>query len=241
MKERLSVLEQENKDLKESANLAHQEIKDLKTTTVYMCSRLDSVETEMSSLKEEVKVSKCQNIRLEAYTKRKSIKIFNIEEAEGEFNEKTEELVRNMFHENLKISGEDIEQIRFECVHRIPTRQKQQQRSDPNSKPRPIIVKFSFFQDKEFVWSFVKNLKGSGIAIANDYPREIDEIHKKLYPVLKQAKQQNNTAYFKVDKLIINGQVHRGVEVNNLQYYGIIMASTERKEGQSAEANTTVS
>ena len=173
---------------------------------------------------------------MEAYTRRESIKIFNIKEAEGESNEKTEELVRNMFHENLKISGEDyIEQIRFERVYRIPTRQKQQQRSDPNSKPRPIIVKFSFFQDKEFVWSFVKNLKGSGIAIENDYPREIDDIHKKLYPVFKQAKPQNNTAYFKVDKLIINGQIYRGVEVNNHQIYTMAYL-WHRRSGRRAKA-----
>ena len=55
-----------------------------------------------------------------------------------------------------------------------------------SSKPRPIIAKFSFYKDKEFMWSFVKNLKGSGIGIANDYPKEINEIQEKLYPVVKE-------------------------------------------------------
>ena len=39
------------------------------------------------------------------------------------------------------------------------------------------------------MWSFVKNLKGSGLGIANNFPKEIDEIHQKLYPVLKEAKK----------------------------------------------------
>ena len=44
-----------------------------------------------------------------------------------------------------------------------------------------------------------------------------------LYPVLKKAKQEKNTAFFKVDRLIINGQVYRGIETNNLPFYGSIM------------------
>ena len=30
------------------------------------------------------------------------------------------------------------------------------------------------------MWSFVKNLKGTKIGIANDYPKEVDKIHETL-------------------------------------------------------------
>ena len=69
----------------------------------------------------------------------------------------------------------------------------------------------------------LKNLKGSNIAIANDYPKEIENIHKTLYPVLKKAKQEKNAAFFKVDRLIINGQIYKGNETINLPFYGSIM------------------
>ena len=92
-----------------------------------------------------------------------------------------------------------------------------------SSRPQPVIAKFSFYQDKEYIWSFVRNLKGSGIGISNDFPKEIDEIHEKLYPILKKAKQDHQSAYFKVDKLIINGQVYRGKETEDLLHYGAIM------------------
>lgn len=69
--------------------------------------------------------------------------------------------------------------------------------------------------------SKVKNLKGTGIGISHDYPKEIDVIHEKLYPVLKKAKQGKQSAFFKVDKLIINGQVYRGAERNFLCIYVI--------------------
>ena len=66
------------------------------------------------------------------------------------------------------------------------------------------------------MWSFVKNLKGSGIGIANDFPKQIDEIHQKLYPVFKEAKRTGQKASFKVDKLIISGQVYRAGLYTNI-------------------------
>ena len=74
--------------------------------------------------------------------------------------------------------------------------------------------------------SKVKNLKGTKIGISHDYPKEIEAIHTKLYLVLKKAKQEKQSAFFKVDKLIINGQVCNGVDTENLPYYGSIMSST---------------
>ena len=115
-----------------------------------------------------------------------------------------------------------MHEIRFERVYRLPTRHKSQTRT----KPRPIIAKFSFYQDKKYVMSKVKKLKGIGIRISHDYPKEINVIHEKLYPVLKNAKQGKQSAFFKVDKLIINGQVYRGVETEKLPYDGLIMNNT---------------
>ena len=61
----------------------------------------------------------------------------------------------------------------------------------------------------------------------------MDMIHEKLYPVLKKAKKEKQSAFFQVDKLIINGQVYRGVETTNLPYYGKIMSSNQRVESGS--------
>ena len=215
LKTRLTNLEDENKQLKEAANLTEQDITGLKTTQVYMAANMDKNAEDFRSLEKEVLMLKRRNIRLEAYTRGESIKIFNMKEDEAALDVSTESLVRDMLRDKMKIP-EDVESIRFKRVHRIASRK-------PSSKPKLIIAKFSFYQDKEFVWSFVKNLKGSAIGIANDFPKEIDEIHQKLYPVLKMAKQAKQSAYFKVDKLIINGQVYRGKETENLEHYGTII------------------
>ena len=46
-----------------------------------------------------------------------------------------------MMREKMNIPKEDVERFQFERVHRISTRQDMVR----SSKPRPIIVKLSFF------------------------------------------------------------------------------------------------
>ena len=57
---------------------------------------------------------KYRNIKLEAYTRRESIKIYNLQEIESETPRDTENLVRSMTEEKLKISRVDMNEIRFE-------------------------------------------------------------------------------------------------------------------------------
>ena len=122
----------------------------------------------------------------------------------------------------MKIPKEDVGSFRFERVHRIPTLRDRLHSSRPTG---PKIGKISFYQDKDYMWSFVKNRKRTKIGVANDYPKEIGTIHETLYPVLKRAKQAKQTAFFKVDKLTINGHIYRGEETRNLPHYGLILNS----------------
>ena len=110
----------------------------------------------LEDLNAKIKHLDCSNIRLEAYTRRENLKLFNVPEGRCE-STSAEDQLKKVMRDNLKIPEEVIEQIRFEHVHRIPTKKNTSQ--GQNSKPRPIIAKFSFSQNKEYVRSFVKNLK----------------------------------------------------------------------------------
>ena len=147
MKTRLTELEEENRTLKEASENTANEISNLKTTSVYTFANMDATTRELNNLKEEVEILKRRNIKLEAYTRRENMKIFGIKESAGETNEKTEELVRTMLTEKMKIPSDSVDDIRFERVHRMTTRQDRVN----SMKPRGIIVKFSFYQDKEYV------------------------------------------------------------------------------------------
>ena len=73
----------------------------------------------------------------------------------------------------------------------------------------------------------VRNLKGTKTGIVDDYPREIDHIHKTLYPILREAKRNNQPATFKVDKLIINGQLYRGPKTFMLPFYNSVVRESK--------------
>ena len=96
----------------------------------------------------------------------------------------------------------------------------------PLGKPRPIIAKLSFFKDKGHIFQHVKNIDPNvKIGVADDFPKEIEDMRKKLFPVLKKAKQQNKRASFNVDKLIIDRHIYRGPETKELPFYANIMAT----------------
>ena len=108
LKTRLTSVEEENKQLKDAVNLTEQDITDLKSTQVYLGANVDK-NAEFKSLEKEVLMLKRHNIRLEAYTRTESIKIFNMKEDEAASDVSTESLVHNMFRDKMKIPEEDRE------------------------------------------------------------------------------------------------------------------------------------
>ena len=126
---------------------------------------------------------------------------------------------KNFLCNDLKIPREDEENILIDRVHSISLHQASS--NTQKLKPRPIIVNLSHFQDKEVIKSFINNLiKGCNLAIYNDFPKEVEEIRKKLHPVLKATKRETDVSYFKVEKLYIDGSLYHGPETKGFPLYG---------------------
>ena len=64
------------------------------------------------------------------------------------------------------------------------------------------------------------------LVLQTTFPEKSTKIDEKIYPVLKSAKKAKQKAYFKVDRIIIKGQVYRGEETKHLVHYGLIKNST---------------
>ena len=210
-------LEKEKNDLKESLELSQAEIAELKNEAVSIVTKLAAASDKIA------KVDKLERrlIKQECHNRRNNIKFFGIQDDDHESPKDTERKLRQFLQKEMKIPSGELEDIEFERVHRIPTRPK-----EDKGQPRPIIAKVSFFQDKEFIKSCIKNLpKGKKYGVADDFPKEVDEIRKKLLPVLKKAKEQRKMAFFNVEKLIIENAVYRGPETKNFPLYGRIMES----------------
>ena len=143
---------------------------------------------DVKSSSEQIFSENCRWVPLlECHSRRGNLKFCGIKEREHESNEDTKDLLRKFLRTDLKIPKKDEESIQFDTVQRVSARRVSS--GSTNSKPRPIIVKLSSFHDEEFVQSFIKNLtKGCNLGISDDFPKEVEEMRKKRYPVLKAAK-----------------------------------------------------
>ena len=221
-KSRINQLEEENKSLQRSLQYAHAEIEDLKAKADVTESQQQKISDNQGRINSDLKELQRRHIKLECHSRRGNLKFFRVKEGEHESNSDTETILRDFMRTKLKIPSEDLKEIYFDRVHRISTHT----RDGRNSRPRPIIVKLSAYQDKNFIKSFIKNIpKGTNIGISDDFPKEVDEMRKKLYPVLKTAKREKKEAYFKVEKLLINGSLYRGPETAPFPLYGCLMNS----------------
>merc|ERR1712035_8530 len=98
---------------------------------------------------------------------------------------------------HLKIPPDIAKDITFHRVHRLGTHTAK--------GPRPIIAKFEHFQHKLLIKSKGKELKGTTFGLNDQYPREINERRKVLYP--RENRRNNKRAVLVVDKLYIDGQL----------------------------------
>ncbi|CAG2217088.1 unnamed protein product [Mytilus edulis] len=90
--------------------------------------------------------------------------------------------------------------IEFGNVHRFRTK--------GNNRRAPIVARFLYHRDLEYVLGNATKLKGRPYGIREQFPQEIEQKRKELYPVLKQAKQQNRQASLVRDRLYIDNQLY---------------------------------
>lgn len=80
-----------------------------------------------------------------------------------------------------------------------------------HGKRRPIIAKFVQFKERELVWkaafTLLKGEQNRNYGINEQFPREINEKRKLLYPYYKSAKRQQKRAQLIQDKLYIDGEL----------------------------------
>ena len=213
-KTRITLLEEENKALQTSLENSQAEIEDLKAIVHDVNLKQGAANTSSERIECDLKELHRPHVKLECQSRRQNVKSFGIKERENETNFDAELPLREFMRTKLKILPVDEENISFDRVHRIASR-----RSQSNSRclrPRPIMVRLTDFQNKFLIKSYIKNPPiGAGFGVSDDFPKEVDEVRKVLYPILKAAKREKNAAYFNVEKLIINGALYRGEETPN--------------------------
>ena len=119
---------------------------------------------------------------------------YNVQEDE---KENTSDKIYKILEENLQIP-DAREKIKIDRSHRVGRKR------DSNRKPRAIVVKFNYFQDREHIRMNARKLRGTRIGIAEQFPEEIEKIRQTLYPEMKKAKAQGHRVRMVRDRLYIN-------------------------------------
>ena len=109
----------------------------------------------------------------------------------------------------------------IERAHRLPGK----------SKPRHIIVKFSFYRDKDCVIKRYREIRksareacsnndvnddvpgdepthGNKIRVSEDFPDRVRKARSALIPFLRQSLDSGKDAYLRFDKLVVNGYTY---------------------------------
>ena len=107
----------------------------------------------------------------------------------------------------LKLPTETVINITFHRVHRLG------QKHTNTTRPRPIIVKFEHFKQKEQVQRQGRQLKGTDYGLNDQYPQEIIHRRKQLFPIRKQMMKEGKRAIITVDKFYIDGQLFKDKDI----------------------------
>lgn len=183
--EKLDESEKNNSEIKTKL----QSIQTLETTNANLSAQLQKLSCEMNDLNE-------RHVDLQSRSMRDNLIFHGIVETD---NENCEDKLKEFIAEKLDIRHT----VEFHRVHRMGRR--------VHGKTRPIIAKFVQFKERELVrksaFTKLKGEQNRNYGINEQFPREINEKRKLLYPYYKSAKRQQKRAQLIYDKLYIDGEL----------------------------------
>jgi hypothetical protein len=181
IKERILCVERDMWHMKDSIEFAHAELRELKE------------EADKSKRTNELNAQKLRE--LEESNRRLQESVIDLKARSMRDN--TTEKIYEILERNLEIPNAR-DTIKIDRSHRIGRKREGQR------KPRAIVVKFNFHQDRERIRLNARKLRGTRIGIAEQFPEEIEKIRQTLYPEIKKAKAQGHRVRMVRDKLYVN-------------------------------------
>ena len=169
-------------------------------------NKLTELTQEVESLKNYKNIIRAKLIDAEARSRRNNLLFFGIEESQ---NESAEEKIMTFLKDKLQVNTTPS----IERAHRLGRPPSGPQIGNKMNRPRPIIVKFSLFQQREAIRRERFKLN-SPFGIAEDLPREIREARKSVTGLVRDIKNQGHrVAVVYPCKVIKNGEVIKDVDV----------------------------
>ena len=121
-------------------------------------------------------------------------------------NENTEEVLRGFICNELGIDFT----IEFGNVHRFGKHY--------DKKPRPIVARFLYYKDLSMVKAKANRLKGKPYGINEQFPADVEQCRKKLYPVAKRLRQAGHRTKMVRDKLFVDGRLYENTSASQTDH-----------------------
>lgn len=193
----------------------------------YITKEMTALKLENKELKENAEKQEKRIELLEREVRRKNLVVKGVVDEEREGETDTQEKIVSVLQKigvGIDVNNE-VEEIRR--IGRYEAR-----------RTRPILIKLVTFNKKQEVLKNATKLKGSDIWINEDYPREIQEERRKLFPKLKQAREKGYRAHIRYNKLIIDNKASESEDMRRDSHQAAI---TEGERDASHSIKRTVS
>ncbi|XP_072558394.1 uncharacterized protein [Paramormyrops kingsleyae] len=205
----VEILHQEFTSLRESLEFSQQQVETLAAENASLRGSVKSLTENVTNLKEENKKIKETVIDLQARSMRDNLVFSGIPESA---EEDAEIMVKTFIKTHLKLPEDTVESICFDRVHRLGAKR-------PGAlRPRPIVAKFGNFKQKQQVKSRGRELKGTDFGVNDQFPKEILERRKVLFPIRRSSIQKGSRAVIAVDRLYVDGQLYRDPNITPWLY-----------------------
>ena len=176
--ENLDNIEADMKEIKYSLEFTHQEIADLRKENEANKAKHERDRARIDKLEEDNATLRTKIVHLRARSMHDNLLFFNIPEHE---QENTTEIIHELLESKMGIDDTQS-RIKIDRSHRIGKKR------DRSRKPRLIVVKFNYHQDREHVRLNAKKFKGANIGVSEQFPEELESVRKMLYPEFKKQK-----------------------------------------------------
>ena len=196
--EKIEKLQTTVSDLTRSLEFSQMEVDELKHRVKDLELNKKTHEDTTKVLHEDLKMKEEKICTLEKrtnymedYSRRSNLQIAGMEERQGgETWEQTAVAVSGLLENKLGLPNIDLER-----AHRVGQRLLH--------RPRPVIVRFKNYCDREAVLRNVAKLRGTKIFINEDLCPASQALKNEQLPLLKQARAEGKIAYFRHTKLVI--------------------------------------
>ena len=174
-------------------------------------SDLNATNARLNKCEELLEKSQARITENESHGRRLNLVLGNVPESN---NENIRQTINRVFIDNLKIPQDQAEGFMLRDAHRLG-KSKQENPPIPGvSKPRNIIMAFICQEDRNFVYSQARNLKGSNISLRVDLVKEYAMIRDNLLIHRSEIRKFNNKLYVQLTYRSYNKPVLL-VKVNN--------------------------